>query len=133
VSVYLLPESIFVKLFQRDEQRGQIVPHFLFFGRCFIDTLYYSVVCTEETVVTISHIHVDSYKSTRTFPHPPSAGITAQGADPPPFPLRVAKAGKNHLNAETPPLLPIVIGERYSQTISNLGHAALLRRFELPL
>jgi hypothetical protein len=37
------------------------------------------------------------------------------------------------LNEEIAPLLPTGIGERYSQTISNLGHAALLRRCELPL
>jgi hypothetical protein len=55
-----------------------------------------------------------------------------QGADPPP-PLCVAKAGKNHLTEENTPLLPTGIGERFSQTISNLGHAALLRRCELPL
>ncbi len=37
------------------------------------------------------------------------------------------------MNEEITPLLPIVIGERYSQTISNLRHAALLRRRELTL
>ncbi len=37
-------------------------------------------------------------------------------------------SGKNHLNEEITPLLPTGIGERFSQTISNLGHAALLRR-----
>jgi hypothetical protein len=31
------------------------------------------------------------------------------------------------------PLLPTGIGERCSQTISNLGHAALLRQCELTL
>ncbi len=31
------------------------------------------------------------------------------------------------------PLLPTGKGERYSQTLSNLGHATLLRRCELPL
>jgi hypothetical protein len=36
-------------------------------------------------------------------------------------------AGKNHLN-EITPLLPTGRGERYSQTISNLGHAALWGR-----
>jgi hypothetical protein len=51
-----------------------------------------------------------------------------QGAEPPPLPLRVAKAGRNHLNEEFTPLLPPGIGERYSQTISNLIHEALLRR-----
>jgi hypothetical protein len=43
------------------------------------------------------------------------------------------KAGRNHLNEEITPLLPKGIGEQYSQTISNLGHSALLRRCELPL
>jgi hypothetical protein len=57
----------------------------------------------------------------------------AQGADPPPLRLRVAKVGRKHFNEETTPLLPTGIGERYSQIMSNLGHAALLRRSELPL
>ncbi len=52
---------------------------------------------------------------------------------PVPPPLRVAKAGGNHLNEEVNPLLPTRIGKRYSQTITNLGHAALLHRYELPL
>jgi hypothetical protein len=57
-------------------------------------------------------------------------GLYLQGADPPPPPppLRVAKAGRNHLNEEIAPLLPAWIGERYSQSISNLGHVTLLRR-----
>ncbi len=50
-----------------------------------------------------------------------------------PVPLRVAKTGKNHLNEEITSLLPTGIGERCSQTISYLGHAALLRRCELAL
>ncbi len=59
--------------------------------------------------------------------------IISPGAGPPPLPLRVGKAGRNHLNEEiTPPPLPTAIGERYSQTISNLGLAALLCRCELP-
>jgi hypothetical protein len=52
---------------------------------------------------------------------------------PPPTPLHVAVAEKNHLNEEITPLFPTGIAERYCQTISNLGHAALLRRCELPL
>ncbi len=60
-------------------------------------------------------------------------GVWSQGADPLLLPLRVAKAGRNHLNEEITPLLPTGIGERDSQTISNLVHAALLRRCELPL
>jgi hypothetical protein len=55
-----------------------------------------------------------------------------QGADSLLPPLRVAMTGKNHLNEEITPLLPTGIGERFIQTISNLGHAALLRRRELP-
>ncbi len=57
----------------------------------------------------------------------------SQGADPPPLSLHVGAADKNDLNEEISPLLPTGIGERYCQTISNLGHAALLRRCELPL
>ncbi len=52
---------------------------------------------------------------------------------PSPLPLRVAKAGINNLNEKITPLLLTGIGERFSQTISNLGHAALLRLCELPL
>jgi hypothetical protein len=56
--------------------------------------------------------------------------VSSQGADPPPFSTR----GRNHLNEEiTSPPIPTGIGERYSQTRSNLGHAALLRRCELPV
>jgi hypothetical protein len=47
------------------------------------------------------------------------------GCQPPPLPSSmIGKAGKNHLNKEITPLLPTGIGERFSQTISNLGHAA---------
>jgi hypothetical protein len=56
--------------------------------------------------------------------------VIPQGADYLP-PLHVAKTGKNHLNDEITPLLPTGIGERFSQTISNLGHEVLLRRCEL--
>jgi hypothetical protein len=42
-------------------------------------------------------------------------------------PKNLRKTGKNHLNEEITPLLLTGIGERFSQTISNLGHAALLR------
>jgi hypothetical protein len=55
--------------------------------------------------------------------------VCPQGADPLSRPLRVAKAGRNNLNKEIILLLP----ERYSQTVSNLGHAALLLRCELLL
>jgi hypothetical protein len=55
-------------------------------------------------------------------------GLESQGADPPPpLPLQIATAGKNHLNEEITPLLPTGMDERYIQTMSNLGHAALLR------
>jgi hypothetical protein len=43
--------------------------------------------------------------------------LDPQGADPHPPPLRVGKAGRNHLNEEITPLLPTGIGERYSQTM----------------
>jgi hypothetical protein len=56
-----------------------------------------------------------------------------QGADPPPPSSTRGKAGRNNLNEEITPLHPHWKGERFSQTISNLGHAALLRRRELPL
>jgi hypothetical protein len=48
---------------------------------------------------------------------------------PPPRPLRVVR----QVNEEITPLLHTGIGEQYCQTISNLGHAALLGRCELPL
>ncbi len=43
------------------------------------------------------------------------------------------KAGRNQLKEEITPLLPTGKAERFSQTISNLGHAALLRQCEFPL
>ncbi len=46
---------------------------------------------------------------------------------PSPLPLHIGKAGRIHMKEEIIPLLPTG-----SQTISNLGHAALLRRCELP-
>jgi hypothetical protein len=62
---------------------------------------------------------------------------TPQGADPPPFlPSSTRGEGmycRNNLDEEITPLFPTGIGERFSQTILNLGNAALLRRFELPL
>jgi hypothetical protein len=57
----------------------------------------------------------------------------SQSADPHPPPPLYTKAGRNNLNEEINPLLPTGIGEGYSQTISNLGHATLLCRCELPL
>jgi hypothetical protein len=56
----------------------------------------------------------------------------SQGVDPPP-PSTRGKAGRNHLNEDITPLLLSGIGERFRQTVSNLGHAALLRRCELTL
>ncbi len=50
---------------------------------------------------------------------------------PPPSPTQ-GKAGRSHLSEEVTPLLPTGLGERFSQTILNLGHAALLRRCEIP-
>jgi hypothetical protein len=44
----------------------------------------------------------------------------------PPPPSTRGKAGRNHLNEEiNTPFLPTGIGERFSQTTSNLGHAEL--------
>ncbi len=43
--------------------------------------------------------------------------LVAQGADPLPLPLCVAKKGWNHLNEEITPILPTGIGERCSHTI----------------
>ncbi len=45
---------------------------------------------------------------------------------PPRRPLRVWKAGKNHFNKEIAPLLPIGIGERCGQTISNFWTCSAL-------
>ncbi len=56
-----------------------------------------------------------------------------RGADPHPPSSTRGKETKNHLTKEITPLLPTGIGERFSQTISNLGYAALLRRCELSL
>ncbi len=89
-----------------------------------------------------------------------SEGLKGTGCRPPPLYAR-GKAGRSHLNEEITPLLFTGIGERFSQTqryteinhdpvslvlrkvyllfhlsgqtISNLRHAALLRRCELPL
>jgi hypothetical protein len=58
--------------------------------------------------------------------------ISPTGCRPPPPPSTGGKAGGNHLNEEITPLLPHWIAERFSQTVSNLGHAALLHRCELP-
>jgi hypothetical protein len=44
---------------------------------------------------------------------------------PPPPPLSVAQTGRNKFNEEINPHLPTGIGERCSQTLANLGHAAL--------
>jgi hypothetical protein len=63
-----------------------------------------------------------------------SYALVPQGADSPPLLLCVAKTGGNHLNEEITPRFSTGIGERFSQTISHLGHAAALwRRCELPL
>ncbi len=47
----------------------------------------------------------------------------ASGCRPPPPSSMREKASRNHLNEEITSLLPTRIGEQYSQTISNLGHA----------
>jgi hypothetical protein len=56
------------------------------------------------------------------------AYITNRGLSPPTLPLSVAQTGRNNLNEEItnyPPPPLTGIGERCSQTIANLGHAAL--------
>jgi hypothetical protein len=47
--------------------------------------------------------------------------VLPQGADLRPAPSTRGQAGRNHLKDEIAPLLPTGIGERFSQTISNLG------------
>ena len=42
--------------------------------------------------------------------------------------LQNHRPGRNHLNEEITSLLLAGIGERYRQTISNFGHAALVRK-----
>jgi hypothetical protein len=73
----------------------------------------------------------DQCESLKRYDH---RSVNAQGADPPPpTSSNRGKAGRNHLIVEITPLLPTGIGELFSQTLSNLGHAALLPRCELPL
>jgi hypothetical protein len=64
-----------------------------------------------------------------------NSGHIPQGADPYPTSSTRGKAGRNHLNEEITSLILTGKGEGYSQIqdISNLGHAALSRRCELPL
>ncbi len=54
---------------------------------------------------------------------------------PTPLTLSAAKAGRNHLNKSSIPLLPTGIGERYSQSEPNhikfMSSSAFLRRCEL--
>ncbi len=55
-----------------------------------------------------------------------------QGADPHPSSSTREKAFRNNLNKEITPLLPSGIGERCSQTISNLGPGALCAGVNYP-
>ncbi len=82
-------------------------------------------------------INLNLYKSTKVI-NPYDRGTLEacslhRAPNPSPLPLCIAKTCRNNFNEEITPLLPTEIGERFSQTISNLGHAALLRRCELPL
>jgi hypothetical protein len=53
---------------------------------------------------------------------------------PPPPPSGTKSGSSSYpFNEQNIPLLPTGVGERYSQTKSNLCQAALLRRCELPL
>jgi hypothetical protein len=63
-----------------------------------------------------SNFRIDSHTCTKHRVPTPTSPSSTRG-----------KAGGNHLNEEITPLLPSVTGERFSQTISNLGHAVLLR------
>jgi hypothetical protein len=63
----------------------------------------------------------------------PGTSIRHRVPNPTPPSSTQGKAGRNHLNEEITPLLPTGKGERFSRTISNLGHAALLRQCELAL
>jgi hypothetical protein len=83
-----------------------------------VETLLDCPVCTYRVQCATSITHQQNH-----------CHFQPQGVAPPPS-LSGAKAGSNHLN---PPPLPIGIGERNSQTISNLCQAALLCRYELPL
>jgi hypothetical protein len=68
------------------------------------------------TLCTVSSFKTFERKSFPRFKH--------RVLTPPPLPLHVATAGKNHLNEEiTPLLIPNRIGVRYCQTISNLSCA----------
>jgi hypothetical protein len=60
-------------------------------------------------------------------------GIFFLSEIPNPTSSMCSEGRRNHLNEVITPLLPTGIGERYSQTISNLEHAVLLHRCELPL
>ncbi len=60
-------------------------------------------------------------------------GIAPQCADPPPsFLYTWRRHVKIIWTRKLPPTSPTGIGDRYWQTISNLGHAELLRRFWTP-
>ncbi len=69
--------------------------------------------------------------SLKDFPWPFTGSVWWNHRAPTP-PSSTCSEDKNHLNEEIAPLLPTGIGERFSQTISNLGHAALLSRCDSP-
>ncbi len=62
-----------------------------------------------------------------------SSHIRAQGADPFPTSSTCKRRQVKLIWTRKLPPPPPGMGERFSQTISNLGHAALVRRCELPL
>jgi hypothetical protein len=68
-------------------------------------------------------------------PTPSHSGecVSLTGCRPPPSFLYAREGSQKPFERGNYPLLPTGIGERFSQTISNLGHSALLRRYELPL
>ncbi len=82
-----------------------------------------AVICTviERSLAGAAHLWVSSNSSCWYIVRIKTTVTTVTHSKP-----LVSKASRNHLNEEITPLLPTGIGERYSQTISNLGHAALL-------
>jgi hypothetical protein len=88
---------------------------------------------TQKIVTKLSKVW-DPGSEIRDHPEKTYSGSRIQGVKKAPDPgsgsatLQV----RNHLNEEINPLLPTGIGKRFSQTISNIAHTALLRRVNSP-
>ncbi len=116
----------------------EIRKHICIIGWCFVsqrnhklgsmDLKIYALEKTATCDLTAYKIYRFSPKLSLWLPSQETGGFCL----PPPFPLSVAETGRNNLNEDITPLLPTGVGERCSQTISNLGHATLLRRFDSP-